>query len=101
MRRSRPKGLISLETSQEQMLATVKPLALKNEPGSPETSKMIKYESLNFPNLLQPNAATEFCDHSKASVNLNLNLNLLLNRLRLPPDPRSIPHAIGLVSYCG
>ena len=64
MRRSTPKGLISLEASQEQLLATVKPLKRKNATGSLKTSKMIKYESLNFANLLQPNAATEFCDHS-------------------------------------
>ena len=64
MRLSRPKWLISLEAPQEQLLATVKSLALKNETGSLKRSTMIKYESLHFPKLLQPNAATEFCDHS-------------------------------------
>jgi hypothetical protein len=65
MGRSMSEGLNSLEAYQEQLLATVKPLALKNEPGSVKTSQMIKYESLHFPNLLQPNATTKFCHNSK------------------------------------
>jgi hypothetical protein len=65
MWRSKPKRLNSLEASQKQLLATLQPLALKHEPGSRRTSKMIKYENQNSPKLLQPNGATEFCDYSK------------------------------------
>jgi hypothetical protein len=47
---------------------TVQPLALRNEPGWSKTSTMINYKGSNFPKMLQPNAATEFCDHSKKGL---------------------------------